>query len=338
LKRAALNGSPRVAFFGSPSLAEVCLVDLMKSFTVGMVVTQPGKAAGRGRTVTATPVALTAERASIPLYQPPAVRAEFSDALELHGIELVVVVAFGKLLPREVIDYPPLGSVNLHASLLPKYRGASPIQAALLSGDRTTGITVQRMKVEMDAGDILASLEMEIGPECTAERLIGEIAAAAPPFLRDTLKRYIEGAVTPVPQREEDATFCSLIRKEDGLVDWGEGAERLCGRIRAFNAWPVCYTSLEGKTLRIYDARVAGVRSPVTPPGGEELPRGGGSPVPGEILAVDKREGILVRTGNGVVSLLELQLENKKRLSHGDFANGYRNLAGKILGPGAPAA
>jgi methionyl-tRNA formyltransferase len=322
-----LNGSPRVAFFGSPSLAEICLADLMKFFTVGMVVTQPGKEAGRGRTVTATPVALIAEREGVPLFQPPTVGAELADVLKLHGIELVVVVAFGKLLPREVIDAPPLGSVNLHASLLPKHRGASPIQAALLSGDRTTGITVQKMKVEMDAGDILASLEMEIGPECTAERLIGEIAAAAPPFLRETLKRYIAGAITPVPQREEDATFCSLIRKEDGLVDWGGGAERLCGRIRAFNAWPVCHTALEGKTLRIYNARVAG----------GEPPRRGGPPVPGEILAVDKREGILVRTGNGVISLLELQLENKKRMPHGDFANGYRNLAGKILGPGAPA-
>jgi methionyl-tRNA formyltransferase len=338
LNRAVLNENPRIGFFGSPALAEVCLADLMKFFTVGMVVTQPGKAAGRGRAVKPTPVALAAGRAGVPLYQPPKIREEFADELRLHGIELVVVVAFGKLLPREVIDFPPLGSVNLHASLLPRYRGASPIQAALLHGDRTTGITVQKMKVEMDAGDILASLEIGIGPECTAERLFGEIAAAAPPFLRETLKKYAAGAITPVPQREEDATFCSLMRKEDGQVDWGEGAERICGMIKAFNVWPVCCTTLEGKTLRIYDARVPGVRASVAPPVGAVLTRGGGAPVPGEILAVDKREGILVRTGNGVVSLLELQLENKKRMSHGDFANGYRNLAGKILGPGGPAA
>jgi methionyl-tRNA formyltransferase len=322
-----LNKNPRIAFFGSPALAEVCLAGLMNVFSVGMVVTQPGKAAGRGRALTLTPVALTAGREGVPLYKPPSVKAEFADVLKLHGIELVVVVAYGKLLPREVIDFPPLGSVNLHASLLPKYRGASPIQSALLSGERASGVTIQKMQVEMDAGDILASLEIAIGPQWTAERLTGKITEAAPAFLRETLERYLAGAITPVPQREEDATFCSLIRKEDGLVDWREDSERVCNMVRAFNVWPVCYTRLDGKTLRLYDARAAG-----SPPAGGALPREGNSAVPGEILAVDRREGILVQAGRGAVSLLELQLENKKRMGHGDFANGYRHLKGKVLG------
>jgi methionyl-tRNA formyltransferase len=194
------------------------------------------------------------------------------------------------------------------------------------------------MKVEMDAGDILAALEIEIGPQCTAERLLEEIAAAAPPFLRETLQKYLAGTLTPVPQREEDATFCSLIKKEDGLVDWGEGAERLCSRIRAFNVWPVCYTTLDGKTLRLFNARTAGMPAPGYSSGWEIHPREGDAPVPGKILAVDKRGGILVQTGSGVVSILELQLENKKRMSHGDFANGYRHLTGKILGSDGPVA
>jgi methionyl-tRNA formyltransferase len=326
-----LNKNPRIAFFGSPPLAAVCLADLMDAFSVGMVVTQPGKAAGRGRELTVTPVALTAERESVPLYNPPSVKAEFADVLKLHGIELIVVVAYGKLLPREVIDLPPLGAVNLHASILPKYRGASPIQSALLSGERETGITVQKMRVEMDAGDILAAREIRIGPEWTAEHLMREIAAVAPAFLRETLARYLAGAITPVPQRAEDATFCSLIRKEDGLVDWGGDSVRVCNRIRAFNVWPVCHTLLDGKTLRLFDARATGLPAAVSPPGGGALPREGDSGVPGEVLAVDRREGILVQTGRGVISLLELQLENKKRMGHRDFANGCRNLKGKIL-------
>jgi methionyl-tRNA formyltransferase len=304
----------------------------MKFYTVDMVVTRPGKAAGRGRAITVTPVALAAGSAGVPLYSPPSIKPEFADVLRLHGIELVVVVAFGKLLPREVIEFPSRGSVNLHASLLPKYRGASPIQSALLSGERKSGITLQKMKVEMDAGDVLAALEIEIGSEWTAERLMEEIAAAAPPFLRGTLEGYLAGAITPVPQREEDATFCSLIRKEDGLVDWREDYERVCGRVRAFNVWPVCYTTLDGKTLRLFDARAAGPPASISPSSGGALPREGRSAVPGEILAVDRREGILVQAGSGAVALLEIQLENKKRMGHRDFANGYRHLKGKILG------
>lgn len=319
-----MNKSPRIAFFGSPALAAACLAEIIKSSSVGMVVTQPDKAAGRGRALTVTPVALIAEREGVPLYKPPSVKADFTDILKFHGTELIVVVAYGKLLPREIIDFPPLGSINLHASLLPKYRGASPIQAALLNGERNTGITVQKMRVEMDAGDVIASRGIAIGPEWTAEHLTAKIAEAAPAFLRGTLESYLSGTATPVPQREEEATFCSIIRKDDGLVDWREDSERIRNRIRAFNVWPVCHTRLGGKTLRLFDALAAG---PLRSAG-----------VPGEVLAVDKREGILVQTGRGVIALLELQLENKKRMGHRDFANGFRDLEGHILGSSEPAA
>ena len=313
---------PILGFFGSPKLAACCLTRLLATFPVGMVVTQPDKSAGRGRVLGATEVAQVAERAKLPLYKPPALRHEASaralaDGLKAHGVELIVVVAYGKLLPDEILQAPMLGCVNLHASILPKYRGAAPVQAALMAGERITGITVQKMKREMDAGDILATREIGIDPGWTAEHLAGEINRIAPAFLGETIEAYLSGGISPVPQDEREATFCSIIRKEDGAIDWNDEAARICNKVRAYNIWPVCYSYLDGKLVRFFAARIAR---------GETE---NAHATPGQVVRLDKGEGIVTMAGDGLVGLLELQLENKKRLSHRDFVNGCRDLLGR---------
>jgi len=309
----------RIAFFGSPRLASACLEELHRHFPVRLVVTQPDRAKGRGKRVSVTQVKATALERHIPVYKDEDVGDTLLEALRSHGIELIVVVAFGRILPVSIITAPVYGSLNLHASLLPKYRGASPIEAALLAGETETGLTLQVMAPEMDRGDILASEWMRIEEHWTAEHLYEAMVSRAPGFLARSVREYMSGTLKPEPQNDDQATYCTVIRKEHGRIDWGETAEVIRNRIRAYSLWPVAFTWLDSKLLRVFNARPAACP-------------GGGSKGPGEILRADRAQGIIVQTGEGVLGITDLQIENRRRMDFQLFINGYRELEGKVLG------
>jgi len=317
-KTISMNQNPNIAFFGSPLLAGQCLSALVQSFTVSMVVTKPDRKAGRGMKTGATPVKEAAFDRNIDVYQPERADESLVREMKAHSVNLIVVVAYGKILPEFVISRPALGSLNLHASLLPKYRGPSPIEAAILSGDTCTGLTVQTMAKKMDAGDIIAQQVIPLTPDMNASDLKNEIIRIAPGFLLQSIQQYMTNALQPRPQNELDATYCTPIRKEDGWINWHDSASDVLNRIRAFDIWPVAYSMLEGKRVRVYRARVVNL------PGYEDV-------LPGQIVGLDRNMGVLVKTGNGIVSLLELQPENKKIMDFRQFINGYRDIEGKVL-------
>ena len=310
----------RIAFFGSPHLACACLERLHRSFEIPLVVTQPDREKGRGRKVSMTPVKSYAARKGLAVYQSRDLGAPLVEALKNNGVTLIIVVAFGRILQEQVISYPKRGSLNLHASLLPKYRGPSPIEAAILAGERETGVTLQHMAAEMDRGELLDSKRVPIENCWTAEDLYSTIIDISPPFLCRSVRDYLDGRLNSMPQDERHASYCSVINKENGLIDWHEDAERIRNKIRAYNLWPVAYTYLEGGQLKIFNAhRVE------APPGIET------GDAPGQVVSADKREGIIVQTGSGYLSITDLQIENRRRMDYREFMNGQKNLAGSIL-------
>lgn len=313
-----MNRTPNIAFFGSPELAAACLGELIGPFNVKMVVTQPDKEYGRGKKIKSTPVSKIALSKKISVYRPRYIDNTIIRGLNYHNIRLIIVVAYGKILPENIINYPEAGCLNLHASILPKYRGPSPVQAAVLNGEAETGVTVQIMKKELDTGDILSVRKIPVNQEWTAEDLIGEIISLSPSFLVETVNSYLTGGINPEKQRESEVTYCTMIRKKDGLIDWSKGAEVLRNKIRAYNIWPVAFTYLDGKLLKIFNARLCSMGN-------------SSSAGPGEIVDVSRHEGIIVKTGLGMLAIIELQLANKKRLKYSDFIQGCRNLKGKVL-------
>jgi methionyl-tRNA formyltransferase len=317
-----MRNSQKLGFFGSPRLASECLETLLEYFDVKMIVSQPDRKYGRGKKIKPTLVSETAVRQGLPLYRPEKFDKTVIEALVRHGVELVIVVAYGAILPREAINYPKYGCINLHASLLPKYRGASPVQSAMLNGEAKTGVTVQVMNYEMDTGDILAAKEIDIGSEWNSDDLMEKIISIAPVFLAETVEGYLSGKIKPVKQIEDEATYCDKIRKRDGLIDWHEEAEKINRKVKAYYLWPVAFSYLEKKMLKIYNASVYSAEE-------ESGSLSGGKP--GQILDVRKNEGIIVQTGQGLLSVRELQLESKKRMNHEDFVRGSKNLIGKVM-------
>ena len=313
-----MSKTPKIAFFGSPRLASECLETLIKYFDIAMIVSQPDRKYGRGKKIQPTCVSEAAVKHKVPLYRPQKPDGHLIRALEEHGVDMIVVVAYGSILPREIINYPKNGCLNVHASLLPKYRGPSPVQSVLLNGETRTGITVQVMKFEMDTGDIMAAKEIPIDNEWNSEDLMEKIIALAPAFLGETITGYFCGKISSVKQIEDEATYCSMIRKGDALIDWREGAEQLLWKIKASSSWPVAFSYLDGKMLKIYSARVLSVKSGLL---GE----------PGQVLDVSKDDGIIVQTGHRALGIRELQLESKKRMNHLDFTRGFKDIKGKVL-------
>lgn len=331
----------RLAFFGTPHLAADCLRALLRRYTVAMAVTNPDAAQGRGRRTAPGPVKELALQAGIPVCQPGSLPGEVPEALRLHRIDLNVVVAYGKILPPSVIHLPRLGSVNLHASLLPRYRGPSPIEAALMNGDQVTGLTLQLLEETMDTGPVLAQIKIPLSDDMNAGDLYQKMSEVAPGFLADSLGRYAAGELAPRNQRDEQATYCGKIRKQDGWIDWKEASRGILNRIRALALWPVAFTTLDGTLLRVHRAAPCEVpagdgtagRGPAGVDGG---PAGEAAnqpdPAPGTVLRMSRREGVVVRTGDGCLRLLELQPENRRKMSFREFMNGYRETQGKVLG------
>ena len=307
-----------VLFMGTPEFAVPALQALLGSrHLLRAVVTQPDKPAGRGRRLAAPPVKQIALSHDIPCLQPARLRdREVIAALEAFEPEVIVVAAYGKILPPEVLAIPPRGCVNVHASLLPKYRGAAPINWAIINGEEETGITIMLMDEEMDHGPILLQRVVPILSGETAGELHDRLAALGAACLLEALEGLEEGSIVPRSQDHSRATYAPMLSKEDGRIDWGEPAEVLLNRIRGVTPWPGATTTLDGVLLKVWRAALA-------------APGAGGPP--GQVLAVDD-EGITVSCGRGSLRLEEVQLAGKRRMDVASFIRGHSVSPGTLLG------
>jgi methionyl-tRNA formyltransferase len=306
----------RIVFAGTPEFAVPPLRALLGSpHEICGVYTQPDRPAGRGRKLTPSPVKLLAQESGLPVFQPESLKDEAAQA-ELHNLkpDLMVVVAYGLLLPRPVIDTPPLGCINIHASLLPRWRGAAPIQRSILAGDSETGVTIMYIEPRLDAGPMLLKKSCRIGPDDTAGDLHDRLARIGAEVLLETLPPIAAGTAQPEMQDESLVTHAAKINKDDAQLDWSQPAAELKRRVRAFNPWPVAETVYRDQILRVWRATVVPA-SRSEPPG---------------TLLIDG-ENLDVVTGHGCLRLQEIQLPGGKRIPARDFINGHPET-GLMLG------
>ena len=304
-----------IVFFGTPSFAVPSLEHLIASgHDVRGVVTQPDRPRGRGQKVLETPVKAAALQHGLPVFQPPRLRdADVVGTLAQWAPDLGVVVAYGKLIPRELLQLPRFGMINVHASLLPKYRGASPVHRAIMAGERETGVTIMQVADALDAGDMFARAARPIGPDDTSDVVERDLAALGARLLVDVIDRIEAGTTTPEKQDDSLSTYAPRLQKEEGLVDWSLPAQRIHDRVRGLYPWPHAYTYLDGTRLILLKTRVA------------DLDAG---QAPGEIVDAT-REAIHASTGDGVLAIERLQPEGRRPMTAREF------LAGRPLRPGA---
>ena len=311
----------RVVFFGTPEFAVPSLAALARRHEVALALTQPDRPKGRGRQLAEPPVKALARELGIPVLQPERLEeASLRPHLEVARAEAAVVVAYGLKIPDWLLAFHPRGAINVHGSLLPAYRGAAPVNRAIVNGDAETGVTTMLLASRMDAGPILMQRRTPIGPEETAGELAARLAALGAELLVVTLDGLASGLVQPRAQDEALASFAPKLRKEDGLIDWSRRASEIVDLVRGVNPWPGAYTHLDGRPLKIWKAAAApqqagsGSRSPAAP---------------GTLLAASFHEGLLVACGGGgAVSLLTVQTEGRKPLTAPEF------LRGRALSPG----
>jgi len=309
---------PRIIFMGTPEFAVPTLDTLHENgYEVVAVVTNPDRPKGRGRQVVASPVKTAAIAFGYPVLQPARVKESwFVEKLKGLAPDWLIVVAYGQILTGAILAIPRLGSINIHASLLPKYRGPAPIQWTIINGDDQTGVTTMWMDEGMDTGDLLLSARVLIGPEETAQTLHDRLAKEGARLLCDTLEQLVSGRLLSTPQDHSEATYAPLLKKEDGRIDWTKGASALDAFVRGMTPWPGAFTFLAGKRLRIFRARVVERET---------------SQEPGTVLEGFPGD-LEVATGREVLSLLEVQLESGKRLAVADFMRGCPVPAGTALG------
>lgn len=313
----------KIVFMGTPYLAATVLDKLIQSeHEILAVVTQPDKPKGRGKQMQYPPVKELALKHQIPVYQPQRVKEEFIQVLQEINPECIVVAAFGQILPKAVIDLPRYGCINVHASLLPKYRGAAPIQWSIINGEEKTGVTIMYMDVGIDTGDMIMKEEVIIEPKETAGTLQDKLALCGGNLLLKALKAIEHGTAVREKQNDEESTYVKMLDKSLGHIDFSRSAIEIERLIRGLNPWPSAYTFIDGKTFKIWDASAQ--------TGEFEKIKDESSRKPGEILEVSK-DSILVQTGNGRLILHEVQLEGKKRLSVDVFLRGFSVSEGTIL-------
>jgi len=305
----------RIVFMGTPEFAVPSLEALLRSDdqVVG-IVTQPDRPKGRGQVLTSPPVKLIAQRERIPFLQPAKIRVpEFLTALADWKPDLIAVTAYGRILHSPILTLPPMGCVNVHGSLLPKYRGAAPVQWAVINGETETGITTMMMDEGMDTGAMLLQESLPIFPEDTAGALALRLAALGGRLLVETIARLKVGTITPQPQNHALATLAPPLKKEDGVIDWTTSASNIANRVRGLSPWPGAYTYIGSERWMVWGA----TQSPGKP-----------DAVPGTIIEVTK-QSIQVATGDGVLALKEIQPSNSKRLTVGQYLAGHRVSAGQ---------
>jgi len=323
--------SARIVFMGSPDFALPVLRRLLEStHEVVAVYTQPDRPAGRGRALQAPPAKTLALAHGVPVLQPARVSAPDSvEELAKLAPDLIVTAAYGQILKQPVLDVPRRGVLNVHASLLPRHRGAAPVAAAILAGDEETGITILQTELALDAGPILAQRRVPISPQDTTGTLTERLAEEGADLLMEALPAWLSGSLAPTSQDASVATYAPTLHKEDGRVDWGLPAEDIWRRVRAFTPWPGAFTYLDGQPLRLLDtwplAAPAGGGGDEGQPAGTVIPCPPGAAVPGQV-------GFAVATGRGLLAIMRLQLAGRRALPAADFLRGQRGLMGKRLG------
>ena len=307
----------KVIYMGTPDFSVGALEAIIKAgHEVVLVVTQPDKPKGRGKAMQASPVKECALSHGIEVFQPTKIReSENVEYLRKFGADIFVVAAFGQILPKSILDMPKYGCVNIHASLLPKYRGAAPIQWAVINGDEVTGVTTMLMNEGIDTGDMIAKKQVRLAEDETGGSLFDRLADTGAELIVETMKMLEEGTAEFTPQNSEEATHTSMISKELGSIEWSKPAAEIERLIRGLNPWPSAYTRLKGKTFKIWKAQVVEVSS---------------SDKPGTIIKMGKDE-LLVQTGEGALSLIEVQLEGKKRMDVASFLRGCQIEEGIVL-------
>lgn len=307
----------RIIFMGTPDFSTKVLEMLIAEEDVIAVVTQPDRPVGRKRVMTPPPVKEVALENGIEVYQPEKI-SQSDDLQTLIDMEpdLIVTAAFGQILPKSLLDAPKLGAINVHASLLPKYRGGAPIHQAIIDGEKETGVTIMYMAPKLDAGDIISQQAIEIEPNDNVESMHDKLSFLGADLLKKTLPEIINGTNDRIEQDDSKATFASNISREDERIDWTQSAEQIYNHIRGLSPWPVAYTKLDETNMKLYAARI------------EEGKNGN----PGEILETTKK-AIIVGTGSDdAIALTEIQLSGKKRMPTANFLSGYQeDLVGKEL-------
>lgn len=331
----------RIVFAGSPECAVPSLQALAKAHTIVAVLTNEKAPAGRSGTPVPTPVSETAARLkaegliaeTAPILEIAKLTDEVRDRIRETNPDLLACFAFGMIFGPKTLSLFPKGALNLHPSLLPRWRGATPVPAAILAGDAETGITVQKMALGMDEGDIIIQTRIPLTGKETSQSLLAQAATEGAPLLVEAANRFERGETNAIPQRSEDATYCSTLTKEDGRIDWKASAREIDARIRAFTPWPLAFTTSKDQTLIIHGASVY----MGTGTGNQDSPQPALPPVPpGTVRGIDKKEGILVQTGEGLLALTRLQWRSKKELDWKSFINGSRDFVGSCLGPCTP--
>lgn len=303
----------KIIFAGTPEISAAVLQTLLNAkYNIVACLTQPDRPQGRGLKLTPSPVKVTALNANIPVLQPLSLKnADVQQELKECAADLMIVLAYGLILPQAVLDIPPLGCINIHASILPRWRGAGPIQHAILAGDQETGITIMQMDAGMDTGDMLATYPCKISNTDNSGDLLQKLTALAQTSILDSLTKLQAGTLHRTKQDDSLATYAYKIDKQQALIDWDNSAINIDRAIRAYNPWPVAFTNFGADTIRIWKAEVADQKT--------------SSAAPGTIIITDK-QGIQVNTGNGVIRLLTLQFPGKKPLPASDICHAHAEL------------
>lgn len=309
----------RIIFAGTPEIAVPSLEILSKHFEICGVLTNPDRPKGRKKKLIASPVKEKALELGLTVYQPEKLNKACREEIEALKPDLLVCIAYGKIFGPRFLGVFPKGGINLHPSLLPEYRGPSPLSAAILGGNSESGISVQRLGLEMDSGNIIIQRKFTLDQSETTESLTQEVSQTGAEYVLEAVKLINEGKDEDWPQDHEKATYCSLVKKEDGILNWEDSSEKILRVVRAYNPWPLAQTVFEDKSLNIIEAKICEEAAP-------------GDEKPGTVLSLNKKNGIIIKTGDGSIAVTKLQLQSKKALDYKSFINGVKNFIGATLG------
>ena len=322
-----MPGRMRIVFCGTPQFAVPTLKHLLAQpdFEIAGVITQPDRPRGRGQELSLSPVKQVAKAAHLPVHQPEKIRAPGAqELLKQLSPDCVVIIAYGQIIPAGLLSIPTYGWINLHASLLPKYRGAAPINWAIVNGETRTGVTTMRIDAGMDTGDMLLQREIEIGPTETAPELVLRLSELGAPLMAETLRRLVAGTIVPRPQNPAEASYTPMLKKEDGRIDWSRSAREIYNRMRGLAPWPGAYTTFRGQACHV-------LGEPVSKGVGATLPPGGGGVAPGTLFG-EKNELFVMCGDATVLRVVAVKVEGRKQVSAFEFANGARLKAGERFG------
>lgn len=299
-----------IIFMGTPDFAVPCLDKLHQNYNVTAVITQPDRPKGRGQHLAKSPVKVYAEEHNLPVYQPEKIKtAEFTEKLRQMQPDLIIVVAFGQILSQEILDIPKFGCINVHASLLPRWRGAAPIHWSIIGGDTETGVTTMYMDAGLDTGDMILKAKTVITPEMTTAQLHDALMMQGADLLIETIQSIENGTVSREKQDDSLSCYAKMLNNDNCRIDWTKSAQEIHDLVRGLNSWPIAYTTLNDKKFKIWQTKI--VDADTT------------GKTPGQIIDLTKK-GIIVATGNGTIELLQIQPPNKAKMPASSYINGHR--------------